>query len=98
MQDDICREDAGSVVTRVQDFVDVPKNNVDQLIAALQIGPVSVAVSAHPTIFVQYKGGIINDPQCGIYVNHGVLAVGFGIEGNIPYFIIKNSWAADWGE
>ncbi|KAM3957537.1 cathepsin F-like [Aphomia sociella] len=43
-----------------------------------------------------YKGGIIN---CTHTVpNHGVLLVGYGVEGNVPYWTFKNSWATRFGE
>nr|CAI5847725.1 unnamed protein product [Callosobruchus analis] len=61
------------------------------------MGPVSVGVNA--TAFAQYGGGVFNPDSCASSpLNHGVLAVGYGRQGNDDYWIVKNSWGPRWGE
>jgi C1A family cysteine protease len=61
------------------------------LLSLLTNRPVSVAVDA--TNWGPYKSGIFNN--CGLSVNHGVLAVGRSLLGE---WKIKNSWGTLWGE
>jgi len=67
------------------------------LMTAVAIGPVSVAVEADKSCFQFYKSGVMSDPSCGTALNHGVLAVGYDSAANPPYWIVKNSWGASWG-
>jgi len=79
-------------------YHDVPKQNTDQMKAFLAKGPVSVAIQADRPVFHQYTGGIIRGADCGTSLDHGVLAVGWGVENGVEYYIVKNSWTAQWGE
>ena len=67
--------------------------------AALAKGPVSVTIEADKPIFKLYKNGIITDYNtCGMSLDHGVAAVGYGSEGGQDYYIVRNSWTTSWGE
>ncbi|XP_030322162.1 cathepsin L1 isoform X2 [Calypte anna] len=70
--------------------------------AVAVVGPVSVAVDASSFHFHFYKSGIFSSVLCSQRVNHGMLAVGYGVSQeqghNISYWILKNSWSEVWGE
>ena len=91
------KKDLGKV--QVKSYVDVPRQNPDQLKAALNKGPVSVAIEADKPVFQQYKSGVITSDACGTSLDHGVLVVGWGNDATAgDYFIVKNSWSAAWGD
>jgi len=87
-----------TAVVHIKGYHDVPSGQEAQLMPALDINPVSVAIEADQTCFQFYAGGILDNPACGEQLDHGVLAVGYGTEGNQDYWIVKNSWGKSWGE
>uniref|UniRef100_A0A6J0TQT4 Cathepsin K-like n=1 Tax=Pogona vitticeps TaxID=103695 RepID=A0A6J0TQT4_9SAUR len=78
------------------------KNETDLERAVAKVGPVSVAVDASDFAF--YKSGIFYQKGCGDFLNHGMLAVGYGTVKDDDaqkikkYWILKNSWSKTWGE
>jgi C1A family cysteine protease len=91
-----CKKSVSSAVT-ISGYRDVSPNNNDKLKSALNIGPVSIAIEADQRAFQFYAKGIFSG-TCGANLDHGVLAVGYGTEGGTPFYIVKNSWGASWGE
>ena len=66
--------------------------------SALQHNPVCIALAGDPMKFLFYGEGIFDCEDCSKANNHAVLLVGYDTSGNIPYWIIKNSWGEKWGE
>merc|ERR1711959_81642 len=81
----------------VSSFEDVTANSESQLAAAVAQGPVSVAIEADQSGFQFYKSGVFSG-TCGTKLDHGVLAVGYGIEDGKAYWKVKNSWGESWGQ
>ena len=82
----------------VKSYTNVPNESVDQLKAAIAKQPVAVTISAGHYTFQHYFEGIITDDACGVDLDHAVLAVGYGTEDGVDYYIVKNSWGNKWGE
>nr|AAQ11970.1 putative gut cathepsin L-like cysteine protease [Callosobruchus maculatus] len=90
---------SGEYVTKVKTYV-FPLDEQEMARTVAAKGPVAVAIEASQLSF--YDKGIV-DERCRCSnkredLNHGVLVVGYGSENGVDYWIVKNSWGADWGE
>lgn len=94
-----CQYNGNDVGSTVVSFIDIPAGDEKALECAIAShGPVSVAIDASHSSFQFYSSGVYYEPDCSATeLDHGVLAVGFGKEDKHDYYIVKNSWGADWG-
>ncbi|TGZ66239.1 hypothetical protein CRM22_005424 [Opisthorchis felineus] len=94
-----CKVDSTKWTAEVTGFVVLPYHDEDALLQAVGFyGPVAISVDSRLQSFKEYKGDIYSDRRCGTQSDHAMLAVGYGEENGIPYWIIKNSWGERWGE
>lgn len=67
--------------------------------AIATIGPVAVHFDASLESFQFYSSGIYYDFACSkTNGNHYGLAIGYGTENKLGYYIVKNSFGRSWGE
>ena len=81
---------------RIARFQAIAPRNPEALKAALNYQPVAVAISSKA--FRLYRSGIINDPTVPQSTPHAIIAVGYNMAHNPPYYILRNSWGPRWGE
>lgn len=82
-----CKDVLGTTVTT---HTDVDSTEA-ALMSAIAQQPVSIAIEADQRGFQFYSSGVFSG-SCGTTLDHGVLAVGYGIVDNQPYWKVKNSW------
>ena len=39
-----------------------------------------------------------DDASCGTTIDHAVQLVGYGTDGGVDYWLVRNSWGTGWGE
>jgi len=89
-------------------YTNVKPYDIDELEAAVRQQPVQIVVQAGPSFpgapdpLQNYNGGIITLASgCAQTLDHSVLLVGFHSDTTNAaqnYWIVKNSWSAQWGD
>lgn len=99
-KDGTCAFDASKGAVQVTSWSWVmPRQSSDALKAALELQPVSVSVEADRAAFQTYSSGVLTgESGCGTSLDHAILAVGWGVENGIDYWLVKNSWGSSWGD
>lgn len=88
-----------SMVNGLHSYATLTQNAEQPLAEALaQYGP--VAISAAASEWFEYEGGVFDGCDKDVVVDHAITLYGYGKdqESNKKYWLIRNSWGADWGE
>ncbi|XP_067824762.1 procathepsin L-like [Heptranchias perlo] len=98
-KDGDCTFNQNDIVATCKGVKQIPKNSEADLAAAVaMVGPISAGIDAEHRSFMLYKSGIFYEPHCSpVKLDHGILVVGYGTENQKPFWIVKNSWGANWG-
>ncbi|KAF4668220.1 hypothetical protein FOL47_003143 [Perkinsus chesapeaki] len=76
----------------------IDDNQLGRLFTELIHGPIVVSVDADTPQWRRYTGGILADFYCNGEPKHTVLLVGYGVERNTSYWLLRNNRGPKWGE
>ncbi|XP_078061002.1 LOW QUALITY PROTEIN: cathepsin L-like [Mustelus asterias] len=96
---DVCAFKQSKVSAKIQSYRNIRPHEAEMAAWLAQEGPIVVTMNAGA--MKGYVRGISRPElnECSPNnLNHVVLVVGYAVSRRHPFWIIKNSWGADWGE
>ncbi|XP_059147879.1 procathepsin L-like [Physella acuta] len=77
----------------------IPAGREDFMLKVIHTTPIVALVDASQQSFQTYTAGVYSDPRCSsTQVDHAVQVVGYGSDGGLDYWIVRNTWGVGWGE
>jgi len=78
-------------------YVKLKVNDYAALVTAVATkGPIAISVAAGGLPWQLYGGGVLS--SCGFVQDHAVQLVGYGVDGDKKFWLVRNSWGSSWGE
>jgi cathepsin L len=99
-KDGSCQFVKSKGVSKCTGYVEIAEGSETDLAEKVaSMGPAAIAIDASNWSFQMYSSGIYDESACSAYdLDHGVGCVGYGAEGGVKYWIVRNSWGTSWGE
>jgi len=90
-----CWAQNGAYIYSVNDFgmIQGEQNIMNEI---FNNGPVTCSIDATDAL-MNYTSGIFYGPSTSNTTNHAISVVGWGVQNNTPYWIVRNSWGSYWG-
>jgi hypothetical protein len=89
----------GYAQTACQGFTACTEDSAAIAATLQQYGPMSIAIDA--STWNSYTGGVMEASSCSSSprkMDHAVQLVGYNADAATPYWIVRNSWASNWGQ
>ena len=96
-----CKVDPSKGKVSVNSFKRLTPRSAFQFKAGLSHSALAVGVNSYADAFLFYDSGIVSIKDCKgdslDDLDHAVVAIGWGKDGDNEYIIIKNSFGTNWG-
>ncbi|UYV60946.1 hypothetical protein LAZ67_1002902 [Cordylochernes scorpioides] len=96
-----CRYNTSNIGAICKGYIRIHRDEESLKHALAAVGPISICVVAYIEDWKEYKGGVLNIPDCPNttkYISHAVLLADYGQENGMDYWLVKNSWGESWCE
>lgn len=94
-----CTFNPNKMINKILSFEKLPEADESALKTLSSKGVCAIGIDASQWSFKTYTSGIYDESECSSeFLDHAVGLVGYGTENGVDYWIVRNSWGADWGE